>query len=145
LLCARGCHPPHSESVPNALRLSRSQAFQISGSPSSVYSHPGPVCAATSTPTSSGLTQARVCTPVSFTITARDEFSNQLTKDVGDFYVRLDANDGDVFRGAFNDVATLTYIPQSKYGVVYTSLGAGTLMRVDLLAGEVRSFSRLFS
>jgi hypothetical protein len=78
-----------------------------------------------------------VCTPVSFTITARDEFSNQLTKDVGDFYVRLDAN---AFRGAFNDVATLTYIPQSKYGVVYTSLGAGTLMRVDLLAGEVRSF-----
>jgi len=81
-----------------------------------------------------------VCTPVSFTITARDELSNQLTKDVGDFYVRLDANDGDAFRGAFNDVATLTYIPQSKYGVVYTSLGAGTLMRVDLLAGEVRSF-----
>ena len=111
------------------------QAYALQGSPREIFNHPQDACASKTFASSAGLTSARVCTPVSFTITARDQFTNLLTKDAADLYVRLYHSPETEYFSTYHDIGTLTYIPNSKYSVAYTSFGRGTVTRITLVLG----------
>jgi len=112
------------------------QAYALKGSPRQIYNHPQVVCAAKTFASSAGLTASRVCTPVSFTITARDQFTNLLTKDAADLFVRLYNSPETEYFSTYHDIGTLAYIPNSLYSVAYTSFGRGTITRITLVAGS---------
>ena len=58
-------------------------------------------------------------------------------KDSADLYVRMyEEPPIKKFEGTYNDVGTLTYIPNSLYGVSYTSFGTGTFTKITLVLGN---------
>jgi hypothetical protein len=114
------------------------QSYSLQGFPGPLVNNPARVCASNSEAFGAGLTLAKICSFASFTITARDSFSNPLTADQADWYVRLTNGPNIDYANvpdAFTYPGSTEWARNSRYIASYVAQGTGNWNFVSLLEG----------
>ena len=114
------------------------QSHTLNGFPTPSVNQPAKTCADNSEAFAVGLTLAKICADASFTITARDSFSNPLTADQAEWYVRLTNAPNRNFANlpdSFTYPGSTEWARNSRYIASYIAQGTGNWNFVTLLEG----------
>jgi hypothetical protein len=116
------------------------QSHVLNGFPIENLNEPARTCADKTEAFGVGLTLAKICADASFTITARDSFSNPLTADQAEWYVRL-TNAPNRNWARLPDTTTMpftnvTWVRNSQYIASYISQSSGSWSFVSLMEGQ---------
>ena len=118
------------------------QSYTLTGFPTSSINQPARACADNSEAFAVGLTLAKICADASFTITARDSFSNPITADQEEWYVRLTNAPNRNYVNlpdSFTYPGTTMWAKNSRYIASYISQGTGNWNFISLLEGPFLS------